>query len=181
MRTTVVALMASGTLLAGCSGAGASAHEPPEQASPRVVSPSPPAPTGACLLLDFPGIEQRLHVRLAVAGAANHEKTSTCVARPTEAALPELSVSVTPSKADVAVFKDKMLPAGAKAVTALGKVAYSQLKPAATGRGPYVEIGWLAGNARLLVLKVTLPEGGDAAALLPDVVELAKDIDRAGI
>ncbi len=168
--------MASGTLLAGCSGAGASAHEPP-----AVVSPSPPAPTGACLLLDFPRIEQRLHVRMAVAGAANHDKTSTCVARPTEAALPELSVSVTPSKADVAVFRAAMLPDGAKAVTALGKVAYSQLKPAVKGRGPYVEIGWLAGNARLLVLKVTLPEGGDAAALLPDVVELAKDIDRAGV
>jgi hypothetical protein len=168
--------MASGTLLAGCSGGGASAHEPPV-----VVSPSPPAATGACLLLDFGRIEQRLHQRMTVAGAANHEKTSTCVARPTETALPELSVSVTPSKADVAVFKDAMLPDGAKSVTALGKVAYSQLKPAAKGRGPYVEIGWLAGNARLLVLKVVLPEGGDAAALLPDVVELAKDIDRAGV
>ncbi|MEU7821865.1 hypothetical protein [Catellatospora sp. NPDC049133] len=181
MRTTVMALMASGTLLAGCSGAGASAHEPPAEQAPRVVSPSPPTPTGACLLLDSARIEQRLGVRMAIAGAANHQKTNSCVARPTEAALPELSLSVSPTKADVAVFKDAMLPDGAKAVSALGKVAYSQLKPAAKGRGPYAEVGWLAGNARLLVLKVTLPEGGDAAALLPAVVELAKDIDRAGV
>ncbi|WP_166389034.1 hypothetical protein [Catellatospora methionotrophica] len=180
MRTTVMALMASGTLLAGCSGAGASAHEPPA-AAPRVVSPSPPAPTGACLLLDAARIEQRLHVRLAIASPAIHDKTSTCVARPTDAALPELSVSVTPTKADAAVFKAAMQPTGAKAVSALGKVAYSQVKPAVASRGPYAEVGWLAGNARLLILKVTVPEGGDAAALLPDVIALARDIDRAGV
>lgn len=172
-----MALMASGTLLAGCSGAGASAHEEP----PVAASPSPAALTGACLLLDFPRIEQRLGASLAVSGAANHEKTSTCVARPTAAELPELSISVTPSKADVAVFKAAMQPDGAKAVAGLGRIAFQQTRPAAKGRGPYVEVGWLAGNARLLVLKVTLPVGGDAAVLTPEVVELAKEIDRAGV
>ncbi|MEV4413909.1 hypothetical protein [Catellatospora sp. NPDC049609] len=177
MRTRVLALMAGCALLAGCSGAGAQAHQEP----PVVSSPSPPALTGACLLLDFPRIEQHLGTGLSISGAATHQKTHTCVARSTTADLPELSLSVTPTKADVAVFREAMLPDGAKAVTGLGKVAYQQTRPAAKGRGPYVEVGWLAGNARLLLLKVTMPVGGDAAALAPEVVELAKEIDRAGI
>ncbi len=177
MRTRLLALMAGGTLLAGCGGPGAAAHEPP----PAVTTPSPPALSGACLLLDFPRIEEHLGAVLSISGAAVHNKTNTCVARPVDAELPELSISVTPSKADVAVFKDAMLPDGAKAVTGLGRVAYQQTRPAAKGRGPYVEVGWLAGNARLLVLKVTLPVGGDAVALAPEAVELAKEIDRAGV
>ncbi|BCJ72952.1 hypothetical protein CS0771_24960 [Catellatospora sp. IY07-71] len=178
MRTRLLALMAGGTLLAGCAGPGAAAHEQPP---PPVTTPSPPVLSGACLLLDFPRIEQHLGAKLSISGAAVHQKTNTCVARPTDADLPELSISVTPSKADVAVFKDAMLPDGAKAVTGLGRVAYQQTRPAAKGRGPYVEVGWLAGNARLLVLKVTLPVGGDAGALAPEAVELAKEIDRAGV
>lgn len=173
-----MALMAGGTLLAGCAGPGAAAHEPPPVV---VTTPSPPALSGACLLLDFPKIEEHLGAPLSISGAAIHEKTHSCVARPADADLPELSIAVTPSKADVAVFKDAMLPDGAKTVAGLGRVAYQQTRPAAKGRGPYVEIGWLAGNARLLVLKVTLPVGGDAGALAPEVVELAKEIDRAGI
>jgi hypothetical protein len=178
-------------LLAGCAEDGASAQPQPSAAvtspsaaaasAPPATTAPPTAPAGACLLLDFTKVEERLGAGLEISGAATHEKTNTCVARPTEAALPELSLSVTPTKADVAVFKAAMLPDGATAVAELGRVAYQQVRPAAKGRGPYVEVGWLAGNARLLVLKVTLPVGGDGAAALPGVLALAKDIDRAGV
>lgn len=136
---------------------------------------------GACQLLDFGRVTERLSLSFAVAGAARRDKTNTCVLRPATAALPELSLSITPTTADVAVFKDTVPPKGSSTVSGLGKVAFQTTTPAGKGRGPSVEIGWLAGNARLLLLKLTLPADGDAATATTKLVELAKEIDKAGV
>ncbi|WP_212832912.1 hypothetical protein [Catellatospora sp. TT07R-123] len=177
MRTTVLTLAIGASLLAGCSGPAGADPAP----APSVPVRATAAAGGACRLLDQARIAERLGLDLTVAGSARQGKTNTCVARQADAALPELSLSVTPTTADVAVFKDTIPPDGATAVTALGKAAFQAIRPAASGRGPYVEIGWLAGNARLMLLKVVLPAGGDSAAIAPKLVDLAREIDRAGV
>ncbi|MBV1848510.1 hypothetical protein [Catellatospora tritici] len=177
MRTTVLTLAIGATLLAGCSGPA----EAEPDATPSVPVRATVAAGGACRLLDHDRITRSLGLDLTVAGSAKQGKTNTCVARQADTPLPELSLSVTPTTADVAVFKDTIPPDGASTVTELGRAAYQAVRPAASGRGPYVEIGWLAGNARLMLLKVTLPKGGDSAGLAPKLVDLAREIDRAGI
>ncbi|MDI1459345.1 hypothetical protein QEZ54_00035 [Catellatospora sp. KI3] len=177
MRTTVLTLVIGASLLAGCSGPA----EGEPEAAPSAPVRATAAAGGACRLLDHELITRSLGLDLSVAGSAKKGKTNTCVARRTDTPLPELSLSVTPTTADVAVFKDTIPPDGASTVTELGRVAYQSVRPAASGRGPSVEIGWLAGNARLILLKVTLPAGGDSAALAPKLVDLAREIDRAGI
>lgn len=172
-------LVLAGALLPSCSGADAGGPVTAQPSAAPVAAAA--AAGGACQLLDYARIEQRLGLAFTVAGAAGRDRTSTCVLRPGEAALPELTLSVTPTAADVSVFKDTMRPAGAKAVAGLGRIAYCATKPATSGRGPSIEVGWLTGNARMLLLKVTLDSAGDAEELAPKLVVLAKELDRSSL
>jgi hypothetical protein len=92
--------------------------------------------------------------------------------------LPELSLTVSPTTADVAVFKAAVQPSGATAVAGLGKIGFQAARNADANRAASVEVGWLAGNARLLVLKLSLPTGANPTDLMSKVVELAKEVDR---
>lgn len=154
--------------------------------------PTPrPAPTpavrpaslagGACRLVDFEKVTAALGARYTIAASAKTDKTNTCVVRTEESPIPEVVLSVTPTKADPAVFKDVVKPKGATAVAGLGKMAYQQIVPEKGTTGPVVEVGWLTGDARLLFLRLTLPVGQDAAGAAPKLVSLAKEIDKSSL
>jgi hypothetical protein len=154
--------------------------------------PTPkPAPTpqlrpaalegGACQLIVFEKVSRALGQSYTIAAAAKKDKTNTCVVRTEQAAGPEVALSVTPTKADPAVFKDVVKPKGSTSVAGVGKMAYQLVSPAKGGVGPVVEIGWLSGDARLLFLRLTLPAGADGAAAAPKLVALAKEIDKSSL
>lgn len=136
---------------------------------------------GACQLIEFEKVSQALGQSYTIAAAAKKDKTNTCVVRTELAPLPEVVLSVTPTKADPAVFKDVVKPKGSTAVAGVGKMAYQIVSPAKAPAGPVVEIGWLTGDARLLFLRLALPAGADAAAAAPQLVALAKEIDKSSI
>lgn len=171
MRRLFAAAVAAATL-SGCTAS----------AEPAPPSPSPVAPAalagGACQLLDFGVLERLLGEHYTVAAAAGKDTTLTCVARTAGAAYPEVTLSVAPSIADAAVFRAKVQPKGATVVDGLGKAAYRVELPGVEGQGPAQEIGWLASNARLLWLRVTLPVGKQAADLGLPLVVLAQEIDK---
>ena len=179
-----VGLLALLVALAGCAGSGASASARPQ---PRSAGPAPspsrwPAGIagGACLLLDYEQIEQVIGVAFDVAAAGDALDTFTCVLQPQGASLPDLTLAVTPTTVDSVVFKNTVMPKGSTAVANLGRVAYSAVLPAGASSGPVVEVGWLAGNGRLIVLRFRFPTGaaaGDATALAPKLAELGKKID----
>jgi hypothetical protein len=124
-----------------------------------------------------------LAVDFGVAGASNTAETYTCVLRKVETALPDLSLSVSPTLADATVFKVSVAPKGSAVIGDLGKVGYSRTVPAATGTGPGAEVGWLSSNQRLMTLRFRTAPGtpvGDAAALVPKLVDLARKVDQAG-
>ncbi|MBT8224812.1 MAG: hypothetical protein HKP61_14525, partial [Dactylosporangium sp.] len=138
---------------------------------------------GACQLLDYPTIRDTLGLSFSVAAAAQQGETYTCLVQPSGASFPDLALSVTPSIADEKAFQTAAMPEGATKVEGLGKIGYSAPIEAAADAGPGVQIGWLAGNGRLLVLRLRLVPGeapGPAAERTAQLVELAKIIDFIG-
>jgi hypothetical protein len=174
-----------GTMLAGTACSGGRAGAGPA----KLVAPSPtrvPAALagGACQLLDFDVIEAQLGVSFGLAAAATSDATYTCVVQPAAADLPDLSLAVTPTKADATVFKNSVQPKGGAAVGSLGKIAYSVSVPAGGGAGQGIEVTWLSANQRLISLRYRSPNGtaaGDVSALLPKLVGLAKVIDLTNV
>ncbi len=164
---------------------------PPAPHNGQKPGPKPtrwPAATagGACQLLDYGTVEQAVGTSFDVAAGSQQDATYTCVLQNTGLTVPDLSLAVTPTSADPAVFRNTVMPKGAAVLTGLGKVAYRLNVPAVvkTGRGPGVEIGWLSGNNRILVLRYTMP--GDAAAPAVEetatkLFELAKIVDQASL
>jgi hypothetical protein len=168
---------------AACGRPAAGADRKPEP------TPSPtrwPAATagGACQLLDFDQIAATVGTTFEVAAASQTGATYTCVLEQTRANLPDLSLSVTSTQADVGIFKSTVMPSGAASVADLGKSGYSATVPAAAGAGPGVEVGWLSGNQRLITLRLRTTPGtpaADTTALLPKLVTLAKQIDMTTV
>lgn len=136
---------------------------------------------GACLLIRFETLERILGQHYTIAASAKKDTTNTCVVRTEQAPVPEVAVSVTPSKADAAVFNDVVKPKGSTAVAGVGRAAYQQITAAKAPNGPLLEIGWLTGDARLLFLRWTLAPGADAAEAAPKLVALAKELDKSSI
>ncbi|NUT31913.1 MAG: hypothetical protein HOV79_02455 [Hamadaea sp.] len=167
---TVVLLAAS-----GCTSA-----VPTPTPAPPPVRPAALA-GGACRHIEFDKVSAALGARYTIAAAAKTDKTNTCVVRTEESPIPEVVLSVTPTKADSGVFKDIVKPKGSTAVGGLGKMAYQLITPAKGTSGPVVEVGWLTGDARLLFLRLTLPPGQDAAGVAPKLVSLAKEIDKSSL
>lgn len=159
--------------LAGC---GAPGKLPAPLPAPSVVPAANAG--GACQLLDFGLLERMLGAHYTVAAAAGKETTLTCVARTVSAPYPQVTLSVAPSIADVAVFQSMIKPKDSVVVEGLGKVAYRMTLPPAEGAGPGLEVGWLAANARLLWLRVTVPSGGNTDELALRLVVLAQEIDK---
>jgi hypothetical protein len=180
----MLAVLALLFTVTGCTGAAAGPPRTPPSAHPAPSFLPEPAEAagGACQLVDFAQVTSTVGVEFAVSAASNSGDTYTCVLRRVETDLPDLSLSVTPTLADPTVFSKTVAPKGAAPVTGLGKVGYSRTVPAAGGAGPVAEIGWLSGNQRLMMLRYRTPAGtapDDAAALLPKLVALAKQIDQA--
>ena len=165
--------------LVGCDGGGRPAAGPSPTVRSRAAVPAFEA-GGACQLIDYAAVQQTLGVGFAVAAAAQQGETFTCVIQQRGASLPDLTLSVTATTADEKVFQSVLVPAGAAAVTGLGKAAYGRPIAAAAAIGAGYEVGWLAGNRRLLVLRVRLETAAtvdQAAAMGPKLVELAKSIN----
>jgi hypothetical protein len=186
VRVRLGALAVAGVLaLAGCAGPASGSPRPPISAKPVPSPTREPAEAagGACLLLSFEQVDTVLGVEFGAAGANTSGGTSTCVLRKIQAPLPDLSLSVSPTLADAAVFSASVAPKGSASVPDLGKAAYSRPVPAAAGAGPGAEICWLSGNQRLMVLRYRTPPGtpaGDATALIPKLADLAKKVDQTG-
>jgi hypothetical protein len=166
-------------LMSGCASSAAGA--------PRTGHPAPPGRQpaeyagGACQLMNFDLVNGALGSDFEIAGAGNVDDTYTCVLQRLNATLPDLTLAVTPTLADTSIFHDKVVPKGATVLSDLGKLGYSRSVPAAGGAGPGVEVGWLSGNQRLMVLRYRSAAGGDASALLPKLVTLAKKVDQASV
>ncbi|MDW5323821.1 hypothetical protein [Plantactinospora sp. KLBMP9567] len=181
MRGRLCLIGAGLLLLAGCA----------EEAAPQSVGPAPKvvrlpasAAGGACQLLEYPAIEQAIGIRFEVAAASRHGKTDTCVLRGEAEARPELTLSVTPTTADASIFADEVVPSGGKTVKGLGKAAYRATTAPTKSVGSAVEVGWLAGNGRLVSLRFTFATGEDEAqadALAPKLINLAKKIDTSSL
>jgi hypothetical protein len=172
--------------LAGCD------QQANAQAAARWASPSPshsPQPAamagGACQLLDFAVIGAELGVQFDIAAASTADSTAfTCVVQRQAAELPDLSLAVTPTQATATVFKNSVLPKGGTVVSGLGKVGYSVSVAPGAGAGPGLEIGWLSGNQRLIILRYqSAPKtpAGTVNALRTKMIELAKKIDITSV
>jgi hypothetical protein len=164
-------------LLAGCDDAGA---QPP--ATPSTAPAA--AAGGACQLLDFPVVNTKLGLDLAVAAAATQENTFTCVLQPRGAATPDLVLSVTATTIGPDIYASAVQPKGTAPVDGLGAAAYQLTTPATDTAGPGAEVGWLAGNKRIIQLSVHLAPGtadDKATELLPKLVDLAKLLDLSSL
>jgi hypothetical protein len=176
VRTVGVPLAAL-LLLAGCDGAGA---------HPQATPPAAPAAAagGACQLLEFPVVNAKLGLDLAVAAAASQENTFTCVLQPRATSTPDLVLAVSATTIGVDIYTSAIQPQGATPVPGLGAAAFERPIPAADGTGPGAEVGWLAGNRRIIQLSVHLAPGAPdakAAELRPKLVGLAKLIDLSSL
>ncbi len=184
MRRVVVAvlLLVPLALASGCSTGSAKPTPTP------VVTYGPVPPDvagGSCQLLDYATVTADLGLTFDVAAASQNQQTYTCVLEREGAPLPDLLLSITlVADLDIPTFKAKVIPSGATAIGDLGKIGYSRTAPATADVGPSVEVGWLAGNGRLIVLRCRLATSGtadDAAALVPKLVTLARKIDLTSI
>ena len=82
------------------------------------------------------------------------------------------------------VFTDLIQPKDAQPVQGLGLAGYQMPTPATDQAGPGVEVGWLAGNKRIIELSLRFPPGTPAekaSEAVPKLVELAKLIDLSSL
>jgi hypothetical protein len=174
-------LVALGGLVA-CSGAQASPKRP---AGSAAVSAVAQAAGGACQLFDFEGVAQTLGVRFDTAAAAQQGETFSCVLGQDAASYPDLTLAVTPTTVDPLVYRAAVQPRGAVAVPDLGRIGYSRpVRALGADSGPGVEVGWLAGNGRLITLQFRFaPKATDAdvAALTPNLIALARLIEESSL
>jgi hypothetical protein len=177
-------LGAMGACKIGTSSAGAS---PAPTISPAPsVEPPPPASMagGACLLMDFDTINSDLGTAFGVSAAADSDGTYTCVIQATAATNPNLTISITATTLTTVDFTATIQPAGATAVTKLGKIGYIQQIKAVAPAGPAVEVGWLSGNERLIIMRYTFAANGTAAqatALATGMAKLARTVDATTV
>ncbi|GIH13759.1 hypothetical protein [Rugosimonospora africana] len=183
MRRWLTGAVCAVTLLgAGLTGAGCGGDDAPVGTFIPPVASREPAESagGACQLFDYDVIKAQLGIDFDIAASGNVDATYTCVLQQTESGVPDLSLAVTATEADNETFKKTVTPKGSASVSGLGKIAYSSSVAAGSGAGPGLEVGWLSGNQRLIVLRYRSANGtagGDVNALLPKLVALAKQID----
>ncbi|MEU9506641.1 hypothetical protein AB0D32_10220 [Micromonospora sp. NPDC048170] len=182
VRGRIVGVGVAALLAAGC-GAEAEpvAVPPPAPVAADVVAASS---GGACRLLDFGVIEQHAGVRFDVAAASETGDSHTCVVRAGQAALPELTLTVTETSIDAATFTAEVVPGKAAKVSGLGQRAYRRTASAKGALGPVAEVGWLATEGRLATLRYATPQDtdtADAENLTEALITLAKQLDTRAI
>jgi hypothetical protein len=189
VRRAVPAILSMAGILAAaaCTSAHASSTASQSHApAPRVsVSPSAPPPAaalagGACLLLDYKVINAALGTQFDVDASAQKSGTYTCVVQGI-APQPDLALSITATSLTSADFVAQVKPSGSTSVTKLGKVGYSAAIKATASAGPSVEVGWLSGNNRLIILRYTAATGKPAAQLTNALVSLARKVDATTV
>jgi hypothetical protein len=172
-----VVLLGSGLGAAGCRDGDA----PVGTFVPPVASREPAESAGgACQLFDYDVVKAQLGIDFDIAASGNVNATYTCVLQQTDGDVPDLSLAVTATEADTETFTKTVKPKGSASVSGLGKVAYSSPVAAGGGAGPGLEVGWLSGNQRLIILRYRSPNGtasGAVNGLLSKLVALAKQID----
>ncbi|WP_432987010.1 hypothetical protein [Dactylosporangium sp. CA-233914] len=179
MRRVLIAVVAlSALLVAGCDDAGASPAAAQSSTAPAAAA------GGACQLLDYGMVNAKLGLNLSVAAGASMDNTFTCVLQAAGASYPDLVLSVSTTTIGADVFGSNIQPKDAQPVQGLGVAGYQMPTPAAGKAGPGVEVGWLAGNKRIIQLSLRFAPGtGDdkAAEAMPKLVELAKLIDLSSL
>ncbi len=184
-RLAAAALLLAIFGLAGCKMTNAAASAPIVTPSISLAPPVPSAPGaamagGACLLLDFGTINSDLGSSFDTAGAADKTGTYTCVVQAGVDRRPNLTLSITATTLTTTDFTANIVPSGTKPVPQLGKIGYLEhLKPAA-GAGPAIEVGWLSGNGRLIIMRYSLANSAtdaDATAAEAGMTALAKTVD----
>jgi len=175
-------------LLASCTSAAppsAKARKP--SSAPSASAPPLPAAAiagGACLLMDFKVVNDALGSQFDVAGAADKSGTYTCVLQDDSATYPSLTLSITATTLAPADFTASITPSGSKSVSNLGKIGYVvQVKATATV-GPAVEVGWLSGNDRLIIMRYTFPTDSAASAATAasnGMTTLARTVDATTV
>lgn len=173
-----VAALLTATSCARSAGVDATAPSP----AAHTLAPPQPKPAalagGACLLMDFGVVNKALGSSFNVAAAADKSGTYTCVLETSKADVPNLTIAITSTDLTVAEFKSLAVPSGSASVTGLGKIGYSEQIAAAKTTGAGVEVGWLSGNGRLIVMRYTLAADGSVGSGLTDqVVALARTVD----
>ena len=180
MRTRLFAIGAVAALLAltGCTAKRATVVIPSE---PPIVQQPAASAGGACILWDYPFIQQKIGVTFTVAAAGESDDTSTCVVQTATGDYPDLALAVVESTtADGKLFLSTLKPKAASAVTGLGKAGYRLVTPASADRGPAIEIGWLSEAAQLQTLKFTFAAGASQASvndMSAKLLVLAKAMD----
>lgn len=181
-RLVVPAAVCALLALAACSpdnapASGAAAGQP----LPELQVPASAA-GGACILLDYPQIEEHIGVRFDVAASDQSGETATCVVQTEGSTRPDLTLVVVESTtADARTYLAELKPAGAKSLSGLGSAAYRQVLPAAEdGAGPAVELGWLTKDRQVLSLRFTFGAGAgaqEANDMAGRLVNLAQALD----
>ena len=189
IRRVAVPFVLAGVAFALAGSAAGCATEPEPAQAEAKMRPAPVRPTwpasaagGACRLLDYAVIEKTMGVRFDVAASRHQAKTETCVVQAEARSLPDLSLAVTVTTADVEIFREEVAPAGSSAVKGLGAAAYKTTLAPTKSAGAILEVGWLSKSKRLMTLRYTTAVGGDkksATALTPKLVALAKLVDAA--
>lgn len=184
-RLATAILLVSIFGLAGCKITNAAASSPSPMPSISLapsVGPPPDAAMagGACLLLDFDTINKDLGSSFNTAGAADKNGTYTCVVLAGAATRPNLTLSITATTLTTTDFTATVVPGGTKPVSQLGKIGYLEhIKPAGS-TGPAIEIGWLSGNERLIIMRYSMAGGtpdATATAAEAGMTALAKTVD----
>jgi hypothetical protein len=169
-------------LLSGCSTDQPAAAKPLPAAP--VIAPPAAAAGGACILLDYGLIKDKIGVKFDIAAADQADTTSTCVVQAEGSSKPDLVFSVVEhTDADAKTYLAELKPAKATTVTGLGAAAYRTVTDGSGGTGPVVELDWLTKAQQAKTLRFTYAQGtstGDAEKLVDRLVELAKAVDGDG-
>ncbi|MFY1633122.1 hypothetical protein ACN27F_07495 [Solwaraspora sp. WMMB335] len=171
---------AAATETAQPSGGSAASPSPsPVEPYPEVPRPPVAEAGGACAMLDYDVIEEKVGFRFEVAAASSSGKTQSCILRPAAEPLPDLVVSISETRASASVFANDVAPVGAKEIKDLGKAAYwVPIKPDPdTGYGAALEVNWITGDPKLMSVRWTFAVGDDelsAVELAPKMVDLAR-------
>jgi hypothetical protein len=187
VRSRIMPALLVGIVLLTVTGcANADAH--PQTTAVSVPSPSRlPAGVagGACYLLDYDVIEQVVGTSFDVAAASEANDTFTCVLQQAkDASYPDLTLAVSATDADATAFKSTVQPKTAALVPELGKTGYNVTLPPAADAGPTIEVGWLSGNSRILILRYRFPATAapdDVTGLTPKLVALARKVDQTSL
>jgi hypothetical protein len=182
---TAVAVLTTLALGAGLVGCGRAEANPVKSARPSPAQTRWPVGLegGACQLLDYDTVAHTTGTEFEVAAAADKDGTYTCVLQRRDASYPDLTLAVTATTIGVPVYRSVVVPAKASSVPGLGLAGYRVVSPPLDGAGTAVEVGWLAGNGRMLMIRYRAsPTGGaDQTSLVDGVTALAKTIDIASV